>query len=158
MSFKPTAAGRRLNAALADMSQHWFKSNLFEIEPGEDDEVSPRMYGRQLANWLKRRLEERGYDVEPVEAEDWGRRIMVSREPFMLWVGCGNVMDYADMKDDDPLPEKEDIVWSCFVEAEVPLLKRLFKKLDAAPALGKLNADLATILGSEPRITLVEEP
>ena len=139
------------------MSQHWFKSNLFEIEPGEDAEINPRVYGRQLANWLKSRLEEVGYDVEPVITEDWGRCIMVSREPFMLWVGCGNVMDYGNMKEDDPLPAKEDIVWTCFAEAEVSLWKRLFKKPDTAPALGKLKADLASVLGSEPGITLVEE-
>lgn len=140
------------------MSQYWFKSNLFEIEPGEDEEINPGIYGRQLANWLKLRLEEAGYEAEPVIAEDWGRCIVVSREPFMLWVGCGNVMDVTTSKDDDLLPAKEDVVWTCFAVAEVSLWKRLFKKPDTAPALGKLVATLATILGSEPRIQLVEEP
>ena len=140
------------------MSNFYFKSDLFDIEPGEDDEINPGMYGRQLANWLKSRLEQTGYEVEPVIAEDWGRCIMVSRAPFKLWVGCGNMIEDISVKESDPLPTKDNIVWLCFVEAEVPLLNRLFSKPDTTPALNKLQADLASILSSEPRITLVEEP
>jgi hypothetical protein len=142
---------------LDDRSNFHFKSALFEVELGEDEEINPRMYGRQLANWLKIQLERKGYEVEPVIAEDWGRCLVVSRDPFMLWVGCGNMMDFT-AKENDPLPMKENIIWLCFVEAEVPLLKRLFKKPDTAPALNKLDADLSSILNSEPRITLVDEP
>ena len=36
---------------------YWFKSSKFEIEPGEDDEINPLIFGRQLARWLKKRLE-----------------------------------------------------------------------------------------------------
>ena len=68
------------------------------------------------------------------------------------------MMEDINVKEGDPLPKKENIVWLCFVEAEVPLLKRLFNKPDTAPALNKLKADLASILSSESRITLVEEP
>jgi hypothetical protein len=138
------------------MDQHWFKSDLFEIEPGEDEEINPRMYGRQLANWLKTRLESLGYEVEPVIAEDWGRCLMVSRDPFMLWVGCGNSPDYATAKEDDPPPATGDVLWTCFAMAEVSFLKRLFTRPDTAPAVAKLNADLAAILSAEPRITLVD--
>jgi hypothetical protein len=67
---------------------HWFRSTRFEIEPGEDDEINPGIYGKQLAEWLKARLEDHGYKVEPVINEDWGRCLMCSRKPFLLWVGC----------------------------------------------------------------------
>lgn len=30
-------------------SGYWFKSTLFDIEPGEDKETNPGMYGRQFA-------------------------------------------------------------------------------------------------------------
>lgn len=70
------------------MDGFWFKSTRFEIEPGEDDEINPRIYGRQLAVWLEEQLEQRGYNVEPVIAEDWGRCLMCSRSPFSLWVGA----------------------------------------------------------------------
>jgi hypothetical protein len=54
------------------MNGYWFKSNIFEIEPGEDEEINPRIYGRQLAIWLKDKLEKRGYKIEPIINEDWG--------------------------------------------------------------------------------------
>jgi hypothetical protein len=37
---------------------HWFRSTRFEIEPGEDKEINPGIYGKQLAEWLKARLED----------------------------------------------------------------------------------------------------
>jgi hypothetical protein len=48
------------------MDGYWFKSSKFEIEPGEDEEINPRRYGRQLSIWLKSRLEEIGYGVEDI--------------------------------------------------------------------------------------------
>lgn len=140
------------------MTQYWFRSDLFDIEPGEDEEINPRIYGRQLAAWLRLRLEEAGYAVEPVIAEDWGRCLVVSRKPFLLWVGCGNVMDYEGTRDDDPLPAGRDVVWTCFTEAEVPLWKRLLKRPDTAPTLARLDAAVSSILESEPRIQPIPEP
>jgi hypothetical protein len=70
---------------------YWFTSSLFEIEPGEDKETNPGCYGRQLAVWLRKQLQERGHTVEPIINEDWGRCLMCSRDPFLLWVGCGNM-------------------------------------------------------------------
>jgi hypothetical protein len=140
-----------LAQALGVMDGYWFTSNLFEVEPGEDEEVNPGRYGRQLAIWLKSQLEKRGYHVEPVIAEDWGRCLMCSRDPFLLWVGCGNV-------DADPSAPPEQIVWHCFPVAEVPFFKRLFKKPETAGALTQLDADLLSILAEHPQIALVEEP
>lgn len=84
------------------MEGFWFKSSKFEIEPGEDEEINPRIYGRQLAIWLKARLEQTGYAVEEIINEDWGRCLMCARDPFMLWVGCGNVMDAGEVDSDTP--------------------------------------------------------
>lgn len=140
------------------MDGYWFTSSLFEIEPGEDEDINPRMYGRQLAVWLKTKLEQRGYDVEPIIAEDWGRCLMCSREPFMLWVGCGNVVDYGTAQQDDSPPAKETVIWHCFAAAEVSLWKRIIKKPDTATELSRLNDDLHAILAGEPSITLVSQP
>ena len=49
-----------------------FRSTRFRVEPGEDAEINPGIYGRQLADWLRERLIEAGEAVEPVIAEDWG--------------------------------------------------------------------------------------
>ena len=133
------------------MDGYWFTSSLFEVEPGEDEEINPGRYGRQLAVWLKSQLETRGYSVEPIIAEDWGRCLMCSRDPFLLWVGCGNM-------DVDPSAPPKQMVWHCFPVAEIPLLKRLFKKPETAVALAQLDADLRSILVEQAQITLVEEP
>ena len=135
------------------MDGYWFTSDLFAVEPGKDEEVNPGRYGRQPAIWLKAQLERCGYSVEPVIAEDWGHCLMLSREPFLLWVGCGNVDDAAT---DGPVNGR--IPWHCFPAAEVPFFKRLFGKLDASDALSKLDADLLAILSAEPAVTLVAAP
>ena len=134
----------------------WFKSSRFEIEPGEDKEINPGVYGKQLADWLARKLHEVGYDVEAIN-EDWGRCIMCMRNPVWLWVGCANMaLDYPDVPPD--APKKEDIIWHCFVECEIPFWKRLFKRTDPGPLKKKLVDQLTSILTSEPQINLVEEP
>ena len=140
------------------MEGYWFKSSKFEIEPGEDEEINPRMYGRQLAVWLKARLEECGYEVEDIINEDWGRCLMCGRDPFWLWVGCGNVTDYETAKPGDDPPAREEVIWHCFATAEVPFLRKLFQKVDTAPAVSKLYTDLGKILRAEPEIKLVDAP
>lgn len=137
---------------------YWFKSSKFELEPGEDQEINPGRYGRQLARWLKARLEDRGYQVEDIINEDWGRCLMCGRDPFMLWVGCGNVTDPEPDRADAGPRRKEDVTWHCFVAAEVSVLKRLFQKIDTEAAVAKLYADLGQILRAEPEIALVPEP
>ena len=135
---------------------YWFRSTRFEIAPGEDKEINPGIYGKQLAEWLKARLENRGYKVEPIINEDWGRCLMCSRDPFCLWVGCANVTDLSVSP--DVIPPKEQITWHCFATAEVLFWKKLFRKIETGPAVAKLHADLGAILAAEPSVTLVAEP
>lgn len=139
------------------MDGYRFVSDLFRIEPGEDAQINPRMYGRQLAHWLKAQLESRGYPVEPVIDEDWGRCLMCSRDPFLLWVGCGNEYDYDTARPDDPPPPADRVVWRCFAQAEVPLWARWVKRVDPAPALARLDAALRDILSAQPRIRLLSQ-
>ncbi len=129
---------------------------MFEVEPGEDEEINPRMYGRQLAVWLKAQLEKRGHNIECIVAEDWGRCIMSSDEQFALWVGCGSSVDYDTAQPGDPPPPKESIVWNCFPEAELTFWQRYVKKIDTGPALSKLDKDLSDIFATEPNIHMME--
>ncbi len=136
---------------------YWFKSSKFEIEPGEDQDINPGIYGRQLAVWLKQRLEESGFVVEAINKEDWGRCLVCQRDPFMLWVGCGNVWDYAGARsNDDADPSEKALTWHCFVTAEVPFWTRLFRRIDTASAVSKLNCALRDILSTDPQITVLE--
>jgi hypothetical protein len=139
------------------MDGYRFTTDLFRIEPGEDEDINPRRYGRQLAQWLKAQLQSRGYPVEPVIDEDWGRCLMCAREPFELWVGCGNEVDYGTAQPGDPPPPAEQVVWWCVAMADVPWWKRWFTAVDAAPALTRLNAVLHEILSAEPRIRLLSD-
>ena len=130
-----------------------FRSTAFEVEAGEDSETNSRRYGRQLARWIKGKFEALGYTVEDVIPEDWGWCVMCQREPFSLWIGCGNRDDSDIAKEDDPPPKKEKIVWECFAMAEVGFLRRIFGKVDTSAALNKLNAELKQLLDNEPSIT-----
>jgi hypothetical protein len=76
----------------------------------------------------------------------------------MLFVGCANVYDYATANEGDPPPPEDKIVWSCFVAAEVPLYKRLFKKIDSTSDKSILETDIERILKNETGIQIVEEP
>ena len=134
-----------------------FKSDLFDIEPVEDEETNPRMYGRQLANWLRERFKEKGYDVEEVIPEDWGWCVMCTREPYWLWVGCSSLTDYDMANPGDPPPNKNEVTWSCFATAEVTLLKRILKSIDTKPGLQKLQSELLDIIQNEKRINIVDE-
>jgi len=137
--------------------RYWFKSSKFELELGEDEEINPGIYGRQLANWLKVRLEECGYPKVEMVEEDWGRCVVCAWRPFALWVGCGNMTDAKGPKSAE-LPRKEDIVWHCFIGADVFPWTRLFSKVRPESVIAKLNEDLRRILAAEPQIQLVDEP
>lgn len=140
------------------MNGYWFTSSLFQIEPGEDEEINPGCFGRQLAVWLKKQLEGRGYSVEPIINEDWGRCLMCSRDPFMLWVGCGNAADPAPF---GQAPHERAVVWHCFAAAEVPFWRRLFNPLqraDTIATVSKLHRDLGAILADASDIKMVAEP
>jgi len=127
-----------------------FKSTLFEIEPGEDEEINPGRFGRQAAAWLKQKLEQKGYRIEDIINEDWGRCLMCQRTPFSLWVGVGNI--------DSESSESGKIVWHCFVVAELAFFKRLFGKgAEVEAARDKLDATLRAILEGEPAIEVVPE-
>ena len=141
-----------------ELEGHWFTSTQFEIEPGEEDEINPGIYGRQLAVWLKLRLQEYGHQVEEIINEDWGRCLMCQRSPFLLWVGCANISDVNQVTGQDLRISKDSITWHCFATAEVNLLKRLLGKPDNAKAVSELNGVLQRILVSEPTITIVSEP
>ena len=140
------------------MTDFYFKSDLFEVEPGEDEETNPQRYGKQLSQWLKTKFEGLGYGVEEVIPEDWGWCVMCQRTPYSLWIGCGN-MDEGDTETQfKNIPKKEEIIWHCFVVAEVPFFKRIFGKADTADGIKKLTRELEKILTSEPAVTLVGEP
>lgn len=139
------------------MPGYWFTSSQFDIEPGEDEETNPRLYGRQPANWIRHQLISCGYAVEDVTPEDWGWCVMCQREPYRLWVGCVNLRDYEYAKEGDPPPAQEKLLWNVVPMAEVPFFKYLLRtKPDIAPGLAKLDSQLRACLEAEPSIRLLD--
>lgn len=138
------------------MKPYYFKSDLFEIESGEDQEINPGIYGKSLAFWLSRQLKAYGYEVEIIE-EDWGRCLICSRSPHLLWVGCGNVYNRKLIKN-GKVPAAGEVTWQCFVVEEVSFLKRLFSTPKTSPEKNNLYEVLGAILRNEKRIRIVEDP
>ncbi|WHI50185.1 hypothetical protein P3339_17285 [Microbulbifer sp. MLAF003] len=137
------------------LEQQYFKSEIFDIELGEDEETNPRIYGKQLSAWLRTKFIELGYEVKSVIPEDWGWCVMCKRAPFSLWIGCGSVINYEHGDPEGPIPDTNDVVWYCFVVAEIPFLKRIFNKPDVEPEVSKLRKQLYQLLSGTKRIHLL---
>lgn len=143
------------------------RSDLFQIDPREDAQTNPFCYGRSLAEWLRERFIELGYQPEPVIPEDWGWCVMLRRSPFMLWIACGN--DRSEFYDkvtpeanDSFVPNGHEVTWSCFVATDAPFWtsffwKRLLGQASTAQLASLATDQLREILSREARIQLLEE-
>jgi hypothetical protein len=146
----------------------FFRSDLFLIDPKEDEETNPFCYGKSLAEWLRIKFSELGYQPEQVIAEDWGWCLMLKREPFMLWVGCGN--DRSEFYDKVTpeqkgsfVPDGREILWCCFVGSDTPIWTSFFWKKLIGQASTHEQVSIATnqlqsILSNEARIQVAAEP
>ena len=144
-----------------------FRSDLFLIDPREDEETNPFCYGRSLAEWVHAKFEELGYKPEPVIAEDWGWCVMLAREPFMLWVGCGCDRSefYSKVTPAEKAsiaPDGRNITWSCIVGTDAPLWtaffwKRLIGRSNTRKEVEVVTNQLRSILLHEPRIRSLNE-
>ena len=119
-----------------------FTTDFFKPIPGEDEQTNPGRFGKALAEWLAKRLKERGMPVEGVIPEDFGWVVMVARKPFMLWLGCGN-MDGSTTE------------WSVFPVAEPSLMQRLFRRIDPTSEVEKLKAHVAELVPLIPGVSNV---
>ena len=145
---------------------YWFKSDLFQIQQGEDEETNPGCYGRALGDWLREQLKHLGYDVEAPIPEDWGWCVTCAHPDYLMWIGCSSIMGDDCLEDYDPEvpPDGRTVTWHAFPAIEVPFfywrswLLRLMGKLDTKRPLIKLNQDLKNILDAEPRIECCGPP
>ncbi len=119
-----------------------FRSNKFPPYEGEEEQINPGLWGKRLAEYLVQKLAERGIKTDEIIAEDWGWYIPIPNENFRLAVCCGH--QYGD----------ED-QFLCFTEPSAPVVKKLFRKIDATAQLTRLTETLRDILSSDPDIRKV---
>ena len=115
--------------------QVWFTSSDFPIEPGEDDETNPGIYGRVLAEWMASQLAARGIETGAVLAEDWGWIFDARVGEARLGVGCAN-------------ESGSESRWSCILmSSELPLVG-LFRRARTRRGLVLLRAEVEAVLAA----------
>jgi hypothetical protein len=119
-----------------------FRSKKFPPYPGEEELINPGLWGKRLAEYLVQKLSDKGIKTAEIIAEDWGWYVPIENEGFRLAVCCG----HQDGEEDEFL---------CFTEPTTPVIKKLFRKIDATPQLSVLTNALQQIFASDPEITNV---
>lgn len=121
-------------------TQAEFRSAKFPPYAGEQEQINPGLWGKRLAEYLVEKLAEKGIETEEMTAEDWGWYLPVRHDDeFRLALCCGH-------------QEGADDVFLVFTDPSTPVVKKLFKKIDATPQLTRLIDALRDILSSDPEI------
>jgi hypothetical protein len=137
-------------------SGYWFRSTRFRVEPEEDAETNPGIFGRQLAAWLAGELRSCGYpDAEEVP-EDWGWAVVCASKPFYLFVACCNVLESIDEHGPKRVPD-EEIVWHVYAAADTPFFAR-WRGIDVDTPVAALNALLGERLRAMQDVAFVDQP
>ena len=144
-----------------------FRSDLFAVDPREDEETNPFCYGRSLAEWVRGKFTELGYQPESIVPEDWGWCVVLRRSPFMLWVGCGNVTSellntVTPEQKESFVPDGSELTWSCLVGSDVPIWttffwQRLLGRAQMHEQVSVVSQQLEKILRDESRILIVTD-
>lgn len=112
-------------------------SSRFAIEPGEDDETNPGIYGRAFAQWLAMHLPTLGWRVRGCIAEDFGRLVEVEDAKFRVFVACANGHDGADC-------------WQAFTFVEGGGILGLLAKAEKQQLADRLLSDVERVLRDDP--------
>jgi hypothetical protein len=121
-----------------------FESSAFPVASGEDQKTNPEIFGRSLAEWLAKRLGERGIATNGVIAEDFGWCVAIASEPHKLFVACSSA-------------EEQLTSWQVYAFSEGGFLNRLLGKDEAAVALAQLHGNVKDILSKEPSVSAMKE-
>ncbi len=124
------------------------RSSKFPVLPGEKDElVNEGMYGKALAEYLRLRLSERGYDVTSICCEDWGWWVGLKATPFTF-----GVCIYSG-RDEEGGPQE----FACTDDAIGPK-KWSWKKLrfiETSTWVKKLHGDLMAVFEADKDVKIV---
>ena len=96
-----------------------------------------------MAEYLVDKLKSHDIETEEIIAEDWGWYIPIKNEGFRLAICCGH-----QNGDDDEFPS--------FTDPATPVIRKLFKKIDATHELTRVVPAMEKILSSDTEITSVK--
>ncbi len=115
-----------------------FRSDAFPPYEGEEEEINPGVYGKRLAEFLVRGLENKGFEpLDPVP-EDWGWVVPIKNDGFRLWIGCSNSDDH----------------FLCFIVPHQPAIRRFgfLWKIDTSEKVTALQQAIDALLSGNPAI------
>jgi hypothetical protein len=118
---------------------HVIRTTEFSIQPREDAETNPGVFGRALADYLAAQIRSRGVDVEGVIPEDFGYCIILKRKPLRLWIACGNRAGRIDE-------------WIAFAVAEGALRGRFVGNIHPALEVDRISEMLGEIMRTAPGV------
>jgi hypothetical protein len=121
-----------------------FKSEAFPVEPGEDAEVNPGVFGKALSGWLADELRKAGYEIKGALAEDYGRLVELGAPSGRLYVAASSTDETATE-------------WRVFAISEQGLLTRLRGGPGTREILARITPTLRTLLGTHPGIRDLQE-
>jgi len=124
-------------------TQVTFRSDKFPPYDGEEEQINPGLWGKRLAEYFVEKLAGTELETEEPIPEDWGWYVPIKNERFRLAICCG----HQDGDDDEFL---------CFTDPATPVIRKLFKKIDATDELNRVVSELEKILSSDPDIRDIE--
>jgi hypothetical protein len=116
-----------------------FTSSQFPVEPNEDEDTNPGIYGRALACWLAEQLAARGVATKEVVAEDWGLCVVTQTRPVRVNIAVANV-------------EGSSTRWQMFAFVERGLFQLAKTPAELQQELATMREHLAAIVGSIPDV------
>jgi hypothetical protein len=116
-----------------------FRSSKFPPYEGEEELINPGLWGKRLAEYFVEKLAEKGIATEEITAEDWGWYVPVRNKRFSLGLCVGH-------------QNGEDDEFLCFTEPSRPIVKKIFRKIDATQELTRLTRAVEEILAADPEI------
>ncbi len=116
-----------------------FTSSQFPVEPNEDADTNPVIYGRALARWLAEQLATRGIATKEVIAEDWGLCVVTQTRPVRVNIAVANV-------------EGSSTRWQVFAFVERGLFQLAKRPDELQQELATMREHLAAIVAAIPDV------
>ena len=117
-----------------------FDSGAFPVAEGEDAETNPGIFGKALAGWLSKRLNDRGVPANEPYAEDWGWCVELANQKYRTGFACSS-------------EDNQRTAWRIFAFADLGLFGQFRGKDAANRTVNDLIANVKELLSNERSVT-----